>query len=100
MTAKSLDANPTIQAMANTTNTMSDLEPAGLRMAFDPAPDAAFDAVLVPMVALIPAFSCRRGCPDCLAPDFVVAKSEKIGRFVGNFADDHLLGPMSKIIDW
>ena len=38
MTANSLDANPTIQAIAKTTNTISDFEPAGFIMFDDPLP--------------------------------------------------------------
>ena len=43
ITANSRDANPTIHANANTTKTISDLDPAALRIDDDDDADAAVD---------------------------------------------------------
>lgn len=40
ITANNLDANPTIQAIARTINTIKDLEPAGFIMPEEPLPTA------------------------------------------------------------
>ena len=45
MTAKSLEENPTIQARARTTKTMSDLDPAGLTRLRKPVGAAAVLAI-------------------------------------------------------
>ena len=48
MTANNLDANPTMQAIAKTTNTISDFEPAGFIIFDDPLPTTTdADAILL-----------------------------------------------------
>ena len=56
ITANNLDANPTIQAIAKTINTIKDLEPAGFIIPPDPLPTAT------DVVAISSEFFCKYYC--------------------------------------